>query len=62
MDVAASQGTGQDDVAARRGVRYVVVDADVLTAKILRVQKILKVLINMKKMMSFELKGKAISS
>jgi len=36
MDVAASQGAGQEDVAARRGVKFVAVDADVLTAKILQ--------------------------
>jgi len=57
MDVAASQGAGQDDVAVRRGVRFVVVDTNVLTVKILRVQKIPEVLVNWKKMMSFELKG-----
>jgi len=58
MDVAASQSVGPDDMAARRGVKFVAGDANVLTAKILSVVQ--KVLINRKKMMSFELKGKAI--
>ena len=53
--MAASQGAGQDDVAARRGVKFVVLDADVLTVKIQIV------LTNRKKMMWFELKGKVIT-
>ena len=55
MDVPASQGAaGQDDAAARRGVKIVVLDTDVLTVKMQNV------LIKKKKMTSFKLKGKAI--
>ena len=53
--MAASQGAGQDDVAARRGVKFVVLDADVLTVKIQIV------LTNRKKIMWFELKSKVIT-
>ena len=31
MDLAASHGAGQDNVAARRGVKFVVLDAYVIT-------------------------------
>ena len=51
MDVAASQGAGQDIVAARRGVKFVVPGVAVLTAKIQNI------LLNRKKMMWLELKG-----